>query len=137
MPVFNTRAMLTLAYKNSKTMLAFLCATSLAVGLTACATNRVPVVKAPFIDFNRAGCKPEYPRAALRYEQQCNVELLVMVDVDGSIANVDIMKSSSFPLLDNAVRERLLAGLCKGTPGTVDGRAQVAHTKVRYVWRLE
>lgn len=89
------------------------------------------------IDFSKAECRPEYPRAALRHEQQGVVELAVQVDVDGSIAGVDVTKSSSFPLLDNAVRDRLMAGLCKGTPGTVDGQAQVAKTKVRYVWRLE
>lgn len=137
MPVFEPRAMLNTICKKSRSMLALLGASALALGLAACATKAPPVVKAPYIDFSRAGCRPEYPRAALRNEQQGNVELLVMVDVDGTIANVDILKSSSFPLLDNAVRERLLAGLCKGRPGTVDGRAQVAHARVRYVWRLE
>ncbi|MBI3712700.1 MAG: TonB family protein [Burkholderiales bacterium] len=107
------------------------------LSLVGCATQRMPVVKLPYIDFSKAGCKPEYPRAALRDEQQGTVNLVVQVDVDGSISGVDIEKSSSFPLLDNAIRDRLLAGECKGEPGTVDGRVQILKRKVQYVWKLD
>lgn len=121
---------------KSKTAISLLGILALSLGLAACATKKLPIVKMPMIDFGTAGCKPEYPRAALRYEQQGMVELAVQVDVDGSISGVEVLKSSNFPLLDNAVRDRLLAGSCKGEPGTVDGQAQVSRAKVRYVWKL-
>lgn len=122
---------------QSKSRFFFTSLLALSLSLVGCSTQRIPVVKLPYIDFSKAGCKPEYPRAALRYEQQGTVNLVVQVDVDGSISGVDIEKSSNFPLLDNAIRHRLLAGECRGEPGTVDGRVQILKRKVQYVWKLD
>lgn len=122
--------------QNTKTVIQLAAVIALTLGLAACATIKPAIVKAPVINFATPACKPDYPRAALRHEQQGTVDLAVQVDVDGSISAVEVLKSSSFPLLDNAVRDRLLAGYCKGEPGTVDGKAQVSRAKVRYVWKL-
>lgn len=89
------------------------------------------------IDFNAAGCKPEYPRASLRNEETGTVMLSVVIGADGNVTDVKIDKSSGFRGLDNAVRAQLLSGTCKNKPGTVDGKPQTTTTKVQYVWKLD
>lgn len=89
------------------------------------------------INFENPGCKPEYPLAALQGGQIGTVVLSVWTTADGGISKVNVDKSSKFPLLDNAVKDKLLAGACKNTPGTVDGKAVATVTKVQYVWKLD
>lgn len=101
-----------------------------------CATEKPSVIKPPFINFSKAECRPAYPIAALREEQTGTVRLSVLVEIDGTISEVKILSSSGFPLLDNAVRDRMLAKICKGEPGAVDGQPQKATIKVQYVWKL-
>lgn len=96
-----------------------------------------PVTVPGVIDFNVAGCKPEYPRASLRNEETGTVVLSVLIGADGSVADVKIDKSSGYRGLDNAVRAQLLSGSCKNKPGTVDGKPQQTWTKVQYVWKLD
>jgi len=96
-----------------------------------------PVTVPGVIDFNVAGCKPEYPRASLRNEETGTVLLSVLIGADGSVAEVKVDKSSGFRGLDNAVRNQLLSGSCKNKPGTVDGKPQATWAKVQYVWRLD
>ncbi|MFZ6649516.1 energy transducer TonB [Undibacterium sp. TJN25] len=96
-----------------------------------------PVSVAAVIDFNAAGCKPEWPRASLRNEETGTVGLAVLIGADGSVSDVKIEKSSGFRNLDNAVKAQLMSGSCKNKPGTVDGKPQQLWTKVNYVWRLE
>ncbi|MBR7794417.1 energy transducer TonB [Undibacterium sp. FT147W] len=96
-----------------------------------------PSIVPGVIDFNVAGCKPEYPRASLRNEETGTVVLSVLVGADGSVSDVKIDKSSGYRGLDNAVRTQLLSGSCKNKPGTVDGKPQPTWTKVQYVWKLD
>src|SRR5450830_1538414 len=96
-----------------------------------------PVTVPGVIDFNVAGCKPEYPRASLRNEETGTVVLSVLIGADGAVSDVKIDKSSGFRGLDNAVRAQLMSGSCKNKPGTVDGKPQPTWTKVKYVWKLD
>jgi bla regulator protein BlaR1 len=89
------------------------------------------------INFESPGCRPEYPREALRYEQTGTVVLSVSTTANGAISKVDIDKSSNFPLLDNSVRDKLLSGTCKNKPGTLNGKTVATTTKVQYVWKLD
>ena len=96
-----------------------------------------PVTVPGVVNFDTAGCKPEYPRASLRNEETGIVQLSVLVGADGSVSDVKIDKSSGFRGLDNAVRSQLMSGSCKNKPGTVDGKPQATWAKVQYVWKLE
>lgn len=89
------------------------------------------------INFESPGCRPEYPLAALQGGQVGTVVLSVWTAADGGISKVSVDKSSKFPLLDNAVRDKLLAGACKNKPGTLDGKAVATTTMVQYVWKLD
>jgi TonB family protein len=51
---------------------------------------------------------PEYPDEARRNNEQGTVLLRVLVDVDGSVKQVEIVHSSGFELLDDAARETVL-----------------------------
>lgn len=106
-------------------------------------TQRVPnaasVVAQPLavtqavVDF--ATCKkPDYPRNALRNEEQGTVRLQFLIGLDGHVADSKIEKSSGFRALDTAAKKAL--SLCKFKPGTVDGKPQQSWTKVDYVWKL-
>lgn len=96
-----------------------------------------PVVIPAHIDFQQAGCKPDYPRTSLRNEETGVTGLSVTVGADGNVTEVNIVKSSGFRGLDNAVRAQLLSGSCKNKPGTVDGKPQATTTRVDYVWKLD
>lgn len=96
-----------------------------------------PAVVAASINFEQAGCKPEYPRASLRNEETGTVQLAVTIGADGGVTDVKIEKSSGFRGLDNAVKNQLLSGSCKNKPGTIDGKPQATTTHVAYVWKLE
>jgi len=89
------------------------------------------------VDFAKAGCKPEYPRAALRNESQGVSRLLVHVSATGTIDEVEIVKSSGHTLLDDAVKNQLLSGSCTNKPGSINGKAQATKTRVDYVWKLD
>ncbi|MBY0573438.1 MAG: TonB family protein [Undibacterium sp.] len=96
-----------------------------------------PSYVAARIDFQQAGCKPEYPRASQRNEETGDTELSVTTGADGLVTNVQITKSSGFRALDSAVRAKLMAGECRNKPGTIDGKPQETVTKVVYTWRLD
>ncbi len=102
-----------------------------------CATQHQPIVKRPFIDFQYQACRPEYPRAALRFEQQGTVNAEVQVRADGTISAIEVNKSSGFPLLDEAVRSAILRDQCKAIPGTIDGNPTAMPLKLQYVWKLD
>lgn len=89
------------------------------------------------INWDQAGCRPEYPRASLRNEETGVTTLVVTTGADGTVTDVKIDKSSGFRGLDNAVRTQLMSGSCKNKPGTIDGKAQSTTSKVQYVWKLD
>lgn len=78
---------------------------------------------------------PAYPPEARRRRETGTVLLGLLVDVDGAVTDRRIEQSSGFELLDEAALTAL--SRCKFTPGTVDGRAQAAWARLRYVWKLE
>ncbi len=96
-----------------------------------------PSVIPAHVDFQQAGCKPEYPRASLRNEESGITRLSVTVGADGSVTDVQIAKSSGFRGLDNAVKSQLMSGSCRNKPGTVDGKPQATTAVVDYVWKID
>ncbi|MFZ6801900.1 TonB family protein [Undibacterium sp. Di24W] len=89
------------------------------------------------IDFEKNGCKPEYPREALRKEATGVTTLNVATSAKGRIEKVSILKSSGHELLDNSVRNQLLSGKCTQKPGSINGKPQTTITQVQYVWKLD
>ena len=86
---------------------------------------------------NLGGCsKPEWPKAALRNEQTGPVTLAYLIGVDGRVADSRVLKSSGFPLLDEAARVGILR--CNFAR-KVDGGApaQPEWQRMQYVWTLE
>lgn len=98
---------------------------------------KAPVVVAGRIDFQNPGCKIEYPREALKARLTGETFLTVIINPDGNIGEVTILKSSGHEILDNAVKDKLRSGSCQTAPGTVDGVPKPTQTKIRYVWKLE
>ncbi|SDY99911.1 colicin import membrane protein [Variovorax sp. YR634] len=69
-------------------------------------------------------CKPSYPAESRRKEQQGRVEMRALVDVSGHVAQVELARSSGFPLLDEAARNytkclRFEPGQMGGRPGVM------------------
>ncbi len=89
------------------------------------------------IDFEKQGCRPEYPRSALRNEHQGTTSLAVTIAKNGRVAGVKVLRSSGYDSLDNAVKNQLLSPACKMQAGTVNGVPQKLTTQVQYVWRLD
>ncbi len=89
------------------------------------------------VNFNACE-KPEYPRAARRAEAQGLVVVTYTMDVNGVVSDAKIEKSSGVTrehrMLDKATLDAVLA--CKGTPGTVDGKAQTTSGRIEYNWTL-
>jgi protein TonB len=85
------------------------------------------------VDFSTCA-KPDYPRNALRNEEQGTVRIQFLIDLDGRVADSKIDKSSGFRMLDAAAKKAL--SLCKFKPGTIDGKPQQSWTAVDYVWKL-
>jgi bla regulator protein BlaR1 len=95
------------------------------------------VVIAARIDFEKNGCKPEYPREALSKEATGVTTLTVATSAKGRIEKVSILKSSGHESLDNSVRNQLLSGKCTQKPGMINGKPQATITQVQYVWMLD
>ncbi len=87
----------------------------------------------PTAQFNTCA-KPEWPKASLRNEEQGTVTLQFLIDVDGSVSDSNILKSSGFPALDIAARDGIM--LCKFTPRKVDGKPEAGWMTMQYVWTL-
>ena len=83
--------------------------------------------------------KPDYPAAAKRANEEGEVVVSVCVDVEGRMSNVQIVKSSGFPRLDEAT----VTGLSKtrldpaiGTDGKPIAMCNPPYT-FTWVWDLE
>jgi len=72
-----------------------------------------------FLNFNE--CRPIYPAEAKRNAEQGRVEMRVLIETSGTISQVEIAKSSGFPLLDQAAQS--YARCLRYEPGRKDGRA--------------
>src|SRR4051812_49209833 len=80
--------------------------------------------KTPAVADFRTCEKPEWPRESLRHEEQGTVTLRFLIDVDGSVKESMVAKSSGYPLLDMAAQAGIAK--CKFKPGTTDGVARPA-----------
>lgn len=56
----------------------------------------------PIFDLNKCN-KPEYPRAALRWEYQGSTILKLTTSEDGKVEKLDLIKSSGWRILDQAI----------------------------------
>jgi len=99
----------------------------------AVTVTKGPVIVNPVVDFSTC-TKPEYPRSALRNEEQGTVRIQFLIGADGRVADSKIEKSSGYRALDGAAVNALR--LCQFRPGTVDGKPQQSWTTVDYVWKL-
>jgi len=76
----------------------------------------------------------EYPKEALRRGSQGTTTVRFLIDIDGRVAQSNILKSSGDLSLDEAA----LSGLskCRFKPAVRDGQPQRAWVPVQYVWSL-
>jgi periplasmic protein TonB len=95
---------------------------------------RAPARTAPVVDA-RACEKPEYPPASLRAQETGVVQLAFLIDVDGSVMESKVERSTGFRRLDEAARKGL--GLCKFRPATTDGKPERAWAKIEYEWKID
>ncbi len=89
------------------------------------------------VNFQNDGCTPEYPKESLATKEAGVTRLKVFMATDGRVEKVDVLKSSGWPNLDNAVKGKLLAGKCKGTIVKFKGVPQATVSLVEYVWKLD
>lgn len=88
----------------------------------------------PVVDANACE-KPEYPRAALRAQETGIVVLGFLIDVNGTILQSKVERSSGSRRLDEAALKGL--GLCRFKPGTVDGTPERTWARIEYEWKIE
>jgi D-alanyl-D-alanine endopeptidase (penicillin-binding protein 7) len=89
------------------------------------------------VNFTSHGCAPDYPKESLVKQETGVTRLKVFMASDGRVGKVDILKSSGWPNLDNAVKGKLLAGECKGAIVKFKGVPQATASTVEYVWKLD
>jgi len=87
----------------------------------------------PIAQFNSCA-KPEYTAEALARRVQGTTSLRFLVDIDGSVAEAQVAKSSGDASLDEAARAAIAR--CHFTPGTAGGKPARAWAPVQYVWSL-
>lgn len=115
------------------TALAALAASS-AFGL-APAAGAAPAARQSTPALSPAACvRPAYPREAIRYELEGITTLRYRLAHDGRVAGVQVLQSSGWGMLDEAVIRSLQA--CRFTPAQA-AQAGGAALPVRYVWRLD
>ncbi|MDP5008164.1 MAG: TonB family protein [Glaciimonas sp.] len=79
--------------------------------------------------------KPEYPRQSLQDEEEGTVTLEFTISPQGRVISSGVARSSGFKALDRAALAAL--SQCSFKPGTENGEAVEAKTKMQYVWKLE
>ena len=100
----------------------------------AAPVRHVPVRTAPVVDA-KACDKPEYPPAALRAQETGIVLVAFLIDVNGTVLESKVERSSGHMRLDEAARRAL--SLCKFKPATVDGKPERAWAKIEYEWKMD
>ncbi len=78
---------------------------------------------------------PVYPRQARHRGQQGEVLLAVWIDAAGAVAQVRVLHSSRFPLLDRAALQAVTRW--RFTPARQDGRAVASYVKIPVRFRLD
>lgn len=79
--------------------------------------------------------RPVYPEQSLRAEQQGRVDLEFLIDIDGTVADSHVTKSSGFAALDAAAREGLAK--CRFKPASKEGKPARAWQSISYIWKLD
>ncbi|MCS0706467.1 energy transducer TonB [Massilia aurea] len=108
--------------------------------LAGCAQAPVTRANADVASTTTSAQKPatcprvEYPKEALRRGSQGTTTVRFLIDIDGRVAQSNILKSSGDLSLDEAA----LSGLsrCRFKPAVRDGQPQRAWVPVQYVWLL-
>ena len=98
------------------------------------AKPREPVKTAAVVDA-RACEKPIYPPASLRANETGVVLLTFLIDVDGTVLEGRVERSSGHRRLDEAARNGL--SLCRFRPATVDGKPERTWSRIEYEWKIE
>ncbi len=96
--------------------------------------RHVPVRTAPVVDLTRCDKYP-YPPEAKRAGRAGTVRLAIVIDVDGSVLQSKIERSSGSVELDEAARRAML--YCTFRPATVDGVPERARASLEYQWKIE
>ena len=96
--------------------------------------QHAPVRTPPVVDA-KACEKPEYPPASLRAEETGIVLLAFLIDVNGTVVESKVERSTGHRRLDEAARKAL--SLCKFKPATVDGKPERAWAKIEYQWKID
>lgn len=78
---------------------------------------------------------PSYPAASLRAGETGKVTLSFLIDVTGMVLESKVERSSGYRRLDEAARDGL--GLCKFSPGSVDGKPERAWARMQYEWKID
>lgn len=76
--------------------------------------------------------KPEWPNGARRGELQGVVTLEFLVDVDGTVADTKIIKSSGSERIDEATIKGLVK--CKFLPAVAGGKPVQSWLPIQYIW---
>ena len=104
------------------------------VPLVPLAAPRAPTRVGAVVDA-RSCQKPPYPAASLRAGETGIVLLSFLIDVDGSVLDSKIERSSGYRRLDEAARDGLK--LCRFRAATVDGKPEKTWSRMEYSWKLE
>lgn len=103
-------------------------------GAAAQLGRHTPVRTAPVVDLSRCEKYP-YPPEAKRAGRTGTVRLAIVIDVDGSVLQSKIERSSGSVELDEAARRAML--YCTFRPATVDGVPERTRASLEYQWKIE
>jgi protein TonB len=103
-------------------------------GVPAQLGRHTPLRTAPVVDLTRCEKYP-YPPEAKKAGRAGTVRLAVVIDVDGSVLQSKIERSSGSLDLDEAARRAML--YCTFRPATVDGVPERSRASVEYQWKIE
>jgi protein TonB len=94
----------------------------------------------PHMNANDAGCKPEYPAAALRAQATGTTRINFTIDANGKVTNAEVVGSSG-PTREHRMLDKAAAAAlsqCPFTPGIDStGKPVGMVLPVEYVWKLE
>jgi periplasmic protein TonB len=93
------------------------------------------VVRTPAVVDPKACEKPVYPSASIRANETGVVLLSFLIDVNGTVVEGKVERSSGYRRLDEAARAGL--SLCKFKPATVDGKPERSWSRIEYEWKLQ
>lgn len=93
------------------------------------------IVRTPAVVDPKACEKPVYPSASIRGNETGVVLLSFLIDVNGTVLEGKVERSSGYRRLDEAARAGL--ALCRFKPATVDGKPERSWARIEYEWKLQ